>query len=151
MQGTMQGKLFQRFTHFLCCSVLSLGGKANTRQMSQLDMEFIFTKIIYEIFWSKETFKWIFKIIKIKFCYPRRILNELNEHWCIYSCLQSPPKEYWFQYVRRVYATAINIRCISTLVCSKYNYVLFSCIPRFCIKIYGEVSFDSEDTFISKD
>ena len=48
----MQGKLFQRCTHFLYCSVLSLGGKVNTRRMSQPDMESIFTKIIYEIFWS---------------------------------------------------------------------------------------------------
>ena len=31
------------------------------------------------------------------------------------SCLQSPPRENWFQYVRRVYATDINFPCISTL------------------------------------
>ena len=56
VQGTiMLGKLFQRCNHFLYCSVLSLGGKVNTRQMLQPDMEFIFTKIIYEIFWSEET------------------------------------------------------------------------------------------------
>ena len=48
----MQGKLFQRCTQFLYSSLLSLGGKVNTRRMSQLDMEPIFTKIIYEIFWS---------------------------------------------------------------------------------------------------
>ena len=48
----MQGKLFQRHAHFLYCSVLSLGGKVNTRLMSQPEMESIFTKIIYEIFWS---------------------------------------------------------------------------------------------------
>ena len=48
----MRGKLLQRFTHFLYCSVLSLGGKVNTRRMSHPDMESIFTKIIYEIFWS---------------------------------------------------------------------------------------------------
>ena len=48
----MQGKLFQRCTQFLYCSVLSSGGKVNTRRMSQPDMESIFTKIIYEIFWS---------------------------------------------------------------------------------------------------
>ena len=48
----MQGKLFQRCTHFLYCSVLSLGGKVNTRRMLQPDMEYIFTKITYEIFWT---------------------------------------------------------------------------------------------------
>ena len=40
----MQGKLFQMCTHFLYCSVLSLGGKVNTRRMSQPDRESIFTK-----------------------------------------------------------------------------------------------------------
>ena len=30
-------------------------------------------------------------------------------------CLQIPPKENWFQYVRRVYATAINFPCITPL------------------------------------
>ena len=63
----MQGKSFQRCTHFLYCSVVSLGGKVNTRRMSKLGMESIFTKIIYEIFRSyMETILWIFKIIKIQ-------------------------------------------------------------------------------------
>ena len=56
---------------------------------------------------------WIIKIIKIYFFWPFRILNE---HWCIYSCLQITPRENWFQYVRRVYASAINFPCITTLV-----------------------------------
>ena len=34
----------------------------------------------------------------------------------IFSCLQIPPRENWWQYVRRVYATAINFPCIITLV-----------------------------------
>ena len=55
---------------------------------------------------------WIIKIIKIKCFYPPRILDP---HWGIYSCLQIPPRENWFQYVRRVYATAINFPCISAL------------------------------------
>ena len=55
---------------------------------------------------------WIIKIIKIQCFYPPRILNE---HWCIYSCLQIPPRENLFQYVRRVYATAINFPCITSL------------------------------------
>ena len=38
----IQGKLFQRCTHFLYCSVLSLGGNVNTRRMSQLDRVSIF-------------------------------------------------------------------------------------------------------------
>ena len=59
-----------------------------------------------------ETIMWIIKIIKIKCFYPPRILDE---HWYIYSCLRIPPRENWFQYVRRVYATAINFPCIITL------------------------------------
>ena len=38
----MQGRLFQRCTHFLYCSVLPLGGKVNTRRMSKPDMGSIF-------------------------------------------------------------------------------------------------------------
>jgi len=38
----MEGKLFQRCTHFLYCSVLSLGGTVNTRRMSKSDMGSIF-------------------------------------------------------------------------------------------------------------
>ena len=38
----MQGKLFQRCTHLLYCSVLSLGGNVNTRRKLKPDMGFIF-------------------------------------------------------------------------------------------------------------
>ena len=38
----MQGKLFQRCTHLLFCSVLSLGGNVNTRRMLKPDMGSIF-------------------------------------------------------------------------------------------------------------
>ena len=111
-------------THFLYCSVMSLGGKVNARQMLKSDIESIFTKMIYEIFWSLETIQRIFKIIKIECFYPPRILDE---HWCIYSWQQIPPRENWFQYVRQVYivyTTAINFPCIITLSLSK-------CIHRF--------------------
>ena len=38
----MLGKLFQRCTHLLYCSVLSLGGNVNTRPRSKPNMGFIF-------------------------------------------------------------------------------------------------------------
>ena len=38
----MQRKLFQKCTHLLNCSVLSLGGEVNTRRMLQPDMGSIF-------------------------------------------------------------------------------------------------------------
>ena len=49
----------------------------------------------------------------------------LDEHWGIYSCLQSPPRENWFQYVRRVYTTAINFPCISTLLTIIFDLLEF--------------------------
>ena len=48
-QGNNARKVFSEVYAFF---VLSLGGKVNTRRMSQPDMESIFTKIIYEVFWS---------------------------------------------------------------------------------------------------
>ena len=67
---------------------------------------------------------WIIKIIKIKCFYPPRILKE---HWCNYSCLQIPPRENWFQYVRRVYATPINFPCVpsSFVLCLYYTSSLY--------------------------
>ena len=41
-KNLMQGKLFQRCTHLLYCSVLSMGGNVNTRRMSKSDMGSIF-------------------------------------------------------------------------------------------------------------
>ena len=93
----MQGKLFQRCTHLLYCSVLSLGGNVNTRRMSQPDMGFIFhvknqwNILVIGNYYVND------QIIKIKCFYPPWILNK---HWCIYFCLQIPPRENWFQYVR---------------------------------------------------
>ena len=38
----MQGKLFQKCTHLLYCSILSLGGNVNKRRMSKPDLGSIF-------------------------------------------------------------------------------------------------------------
>ena len=103
-------KLFQsRWTHLLYCRVLSLSGNVNTRRMSKPDME------------GKGNYYVNHQNYQIKCFYPPRLLNK---HWCIYSCLQTPPSENWFQCVRRVYVTAISFPCIITLVlpvCSKNN------------------------------
>ena len=42
IKDVMQGKLFQKCTYLLYCSVLSLGANVNTRQMSKPDMGSIF-------------------------------------------------------------------------------------------------------------
>ena len=36
LKDVMQGKLFQKCTHLLYCSVLSLGGNVNTRRMGSI-------------------------------------------------------------------------------------------------------------------
>ena len=41
-KDVMQGKLFQKCTHLLYCSVMSLGGNVNTRRMLQPAMGSIF-------------------------------------------------------------------------------------------------------------
>ena len=41
-KDVMQGKLFQKCTHLLYCSVLSLVGNVNTRRMSKPDIRSIF-------------------------------------------------------------------------------------------------------------
>ena len=41
-KDVMHGKLFQKCTHLLYCSVLSLGGNVNTRRMLQPDIGSIF-------------------------------------------------------------------------------------------------------------
>ena len=87
-----------------CIVNLSMGGNVNTRRMSQHDMGSIFHIKIYAIFWSWETIMWIIIFFLTRCFYPPRILNE---YWYIYSCLQIPPRENWFQYVRRVYTTCI--------------------------------------------
>ena len=113
----MQRKLFQRCTHFLYCSVLSLDGEVNTRRMSQPDMGSIFhiknqwnILVIGNYYVNYQNIQTCFYAPQI-----------LNEHWCIYSYLQIPPRENWFHYVRRVYATSINFPCIITLRYSKFE------------------------------
>ena len=41
-KDVMQEKLFQKCSHLLYCSVLSLGGNVNTRRMSKPDMRSVF-------------------------------------------------------------------------------------------------------------
>ena len=79
----IEGKLFQRYTHLLYCSELSLGGNVNTRRMSKSDMG--------SIFLHKKSMKYsghgtllceLSKFSKSNFFI-------LQEHWCIYSCLKN--------------------------------------------------------------
>ena len=60
--------------------------------------------------------KLLCELLKLSKCNAFNLHGYLNEHWCICSYLQIPPRENWFQYVRRVYATAINFPCNTTLI-----------------------------------
>ena len=108
----MQGKLFKKCTHFLYCSVLSLGGKVITRRMLQPDMESIFTKIIFEIFRSKETIMWI---IKIKCFVPPRILVIKRTLMHLFLFTNSAQRELLSICTLQSIHTAINFPRISTL------------------------------------
>ena len=108
----MQGKLFQRCTHILYCSVLSLGGNENTRRMSQPDMGSIF----------HITNQWNILVIGNYYVnyqnYQNSMLLTSSDakrtlmHLFLFT---NSTRENWLQYVRRVYATAINFSCIVTL------------------------------------
>ena len=136
-QGYNARKVISELTHLLYCSVLSLGGNVNTRRMSQPDMGSIFhIKNQWNIL--VETIMWIIKIIKIEYFYPPRILEE---HWCIYSCLQIPLRENWLQYVRRVYATAINFPCIITLPFSMFLIQVFFLILMKTARLFTKVDY----------
>ena len=109
-----QGKLFQRCTHFLYFSVLSLGSKVNTRLgVSQPDMGSIFQiKNQWNI------------LVKGKYYanyqnYPNLMLLSSSDtrgtlkHLFLFT--NTAPRENWFQYVRRENATAVNFPYIIAL------------------------------------
>ena len=120
----MQGKLFQRCTHLLYCSVL--GGNVNTRRMSKPDMgSFFHIKnqwnilvignycVNYQIFQNS--------LLLTSSDTKRTLMHQFN------SCLQIPPR------VRRVYTTAINFPWITFLYgwdfredCSEFIQSIFS-------------------------
>ena len=110
----MQGKLFQKCTHLLYCSVLTLGGNVNKRRMSKLDMGSIFhiknqwyILVIGNYYVNYQNYQ---NLMPLTFSDTKRTLI-----WCIYSYWQIPPKENWFQCVRRVYTIAINFPSITPL------------------------------------
>ena len=105
----MQGKLFQRCTHLLYCSVLSLGGNVSIKRKSKPDMGSIFhIKNQWNILVIGNCF------VNYQNCQNLMLLTSSGTERTLmhYSWLQVPPRENWFQYVPRVYATVINFPCI---------------------------------------
>ena len=108
----MQEKLFQRCTHLLYCSVLSQSGNVNTRRMSKPDMGSIIhiknqsnILVIGNYYVNYQTYQNVMLLTSLN---TKRTIEHL-------FYLQILPRENWFQYVRRIYATAINFPCIITL------------------------------------
>jgi len=102
LKDLMQGKLIQKFTHLLYCSVLSLGGNVNTRRMSKPDMGSIF----------HINNQWNILVIGHYYVHYQNYQNSMlltssDIKRTLMHCLQIP---------RRVYATAINFPCISFLI-----------------------------------
>ena len=122
VKDVMEGKLFQKWTHLLCEELLSLGGNVNIRRMSKSDMGSIF-HIKKSMKYSGHR-KLLCELSKLSKFNAFNLLRILNEHWCIYSYLQIPPKENWFRCVRlrRVYTTAINFPCITPLIIVMYQF-----------------------------
>ena len=94
-------------------TVQSLGGYLNTRRMSKPDMGSIF----------HINNQWNILVIENYYVNYQNDQNSMlltssdtrrTLSWCNYSCLQIPPRENWFQYERRVYATAIDFPYIIT-------------------------------------
>ena len=90
----MQGKLFQRCTHLVYCSVLSLGGNVNTRRMSNPDMGSIFhIKNLYSIlvignyYVNYQSYQ---NLMLLRSSDTKLTLMHLY-------CLQILPRENWFQ------------------------------------------------------
>ena len=98
--------------HFLYCILLSLGGNVNTGRMSQPDMGSIFHMknkwnilVVGNYYVNYQNYQ---NVMLLSSTDTKRTLMHL-------FLLQIQPWENWFQYVRRVYATAINFPCILTL------------------------------------
>ena len=123
----MQGKLFQKWTHLLYCSLLSLDGNVNTRRMAKPDMG--------SIFHIKKSMKLLCELSNYQ---NLMLLTSSDTEQTSISCLQIPPKENWFQYVRRVYATAINFPCITPL---GWKMLTASLLLRFKVKGRGSTYF----------
>ena len=70
-----------------------------------------------------------------------------NTDSCIYSCLQIPPRGNWFQYVSRVYATAINFPCITFLISVSFSIAFYK--QKMQIKTnfaYSTLNMDEQNT-----
>jgi len=121
----MQEKLFQRCTHFLYSSVLSLGGKVNTYKTDVIAW--------HGIHFHKNN---LWNILVIGNYY----VNFQNyQNWMLLTSsdtkrtlmhlflfTNSAQRELVLIYVRRVYTTAISFPCISTLPLNQSGQTFFS-------------------------
>ena len=90
----MQGKLFQRFTDILYCSVLFLSN-VNTRQISKPDMIHLSHKKSMKYSGHRKLLCELWKLSKFN-------AFNLFEYFTNTDCLQIPPRENWLQHLRRL-------------------------------------------------
>jgi len=116
----MQGKLFQRCTHLLYCSVLSkpdMGSIFHIKNQRNI-------LVIGNYYMNYQNCQ---NLMLLTFSDTKGTLMYL-------FLFTNPPRENCFQYARRVYATAIN-SCIITLVDMLFFFLSldpgFSCFPLF--------------------
>ena len=122
-EDVMQGKLSQWCTHLLYCSVLSLGGKVKTRRMLQPDMGSIFhIKKSMKYSGHRKLLCELSKLSNFMFLTSSDTKRKLMH---LFILVQIPPKENWFQYVRRVFTTAINFPFIISLACPNVEVNIF--------------------------
>ena len=109
----MQGKLFQRCTHLLYCSVLSLGGNVNTVWIAKPDMGSIFhIKKQWNILVKRNcyvNYQNYQNFMLLTSSDTKRTLMHL------FLFTNSAKRELVSMCTCRVYTTAINFPCIITL------------------------------------
>ena len=106
VKDVMEGKLFQRCTHLLYCSVLSLGANVNKESIFHIKNQWN-TLVIGNYYVNYQNYQNLM------------LLTSSDTSILVYKF--RPERTGLIQYVLRVYATAINFPCITLLYIVHYD------------------------------
>ena len=106
VKDIMEGKLFQRCTHLLYCSVLSLGANVNKESIFHIKNQWN-TLVIGNYYVNYQNYQNLM------------LLTSSDTSILVYKF--RPERTGLIQYVLRVYATAINFPCITLLYIVHYD------------------------------
>ena len=106
VKDVMEGKLFQRCTHLLYCSVLSLGPNLNIESIFHIKNQWN-TLVIGNYYVNYQNYQNLM------------LLTSSDTSILVYKF--RPERTGLIQYVLRVYATAINFPCITLLYIVHYD------------------------------